>query len=125
MAISTDILSSYKPIDEPKADRLLREEIVRNSKKIVVIDDDPLGIQTIHGISVYTGWDHESILRGFEEENDLFYIMTNSRGFTEEQVKKTHPQICAMVDRDALSKALNLPANQQIMYSQPIGYPGK
>lgn len=101
MAISTDILSSYKPIDEPKADRLLREEIVRNSKKIVVIDDDPLGIQTIHGISVYTGWDHESILRGFEEENDLFYIMTNSRGFTEEQVKKTHPQICAMVDRVA------------------------
>ena len=34
-------------------------------------------------------------------------------------------QVCAMVDRDALAKALNLPANQQIMYSQPIGYPGK
>ena len=33
--------------------------------------------------------------------------------------------VCAMVDRDALAKALNLPANQQIMYSQPIGYPGK
>ena len=33
--------------------------------------------------------------------------------------------VCAMVDRDALAKALNLPANQQIMYSQPIGYPGR
>ncbi len=33
--------------------------------------------------------------------------------------------VCALVDRDALSKALNLPASQQIMYSQPIGYPGK
>ena len=33
--------------------------------------------------------------------------------------------VCAMVDRDALAKALNLPVNQQIMYSQPIGYPGR
>lgn len=33
--------------------------------------------------------------------------------------------VCAMVDRDALAKALNLPAGQQIMYSQPIGYPGR
>ena len=31
--------------------------------------------------------------------------------------------VCAMVDRNALAKALNLPAGQQIMYSQPIGYP--
>jgi len=33
--------------------------------------------------------------------------------------------VCAMVDRDALAKALNLPVSQQIMYSQPIGYPGR
>ena len=33
--------------------------------------------------------------------------------------------VCAMVDRKALSDALKLPAGQQIMYTQPIGYPGK
>ena len=33
--------------------------------------------------------------------------------------------VCAMVDREALAKALNLPAGQQIMYSQPIGYPAR
>ncbi len=33
--------------------------------------------------------------------------------------------VCAMVDRDTLAKAMNLPAGQQIMYSQPIGYPGR
>ena len=33
--------------------------------------------------------------------------------------------VCAMVDRNALAKALDLPAGQQIMYSQPIGYPGR
>ena len=33
--------------------------------------------------------------------------------------------VCAMVDRAELAKALNLPAGQQIMYTQPIGYPGR
>lgn len=33
--------------------------------------------------------------------------------------------VCAMVDRKALAAALNLPAGQQIMYSQPIGYPDR
>ena len=78
MAISAEILNSYKKIDEAKADALLTAEIEKNNKKIVVLDDDPTGVQTVHDISVYTGWDHDSILSGFNEKNNLFYIMTNS-----------------------------------------------
>ena len=33
--------------------------------------------------------------------------------------------VCAMVGRDELAQALKLPAGQQIMYTQPIGYPGR
>lgn len=56
MAISAEILNSYKKIDEAKADALLMAEIEKNNKKIVVLDDDPTGVQTVHDISVYTGW---------------------------------------------------------------------
>ncbi len=98
MAISTDILTSYKPIDEAAIDALLAKEIEANDKKIVVLDDDPTGVQTVHDISVYTNWDKESIKMGFEEENNLFYIMTNSRGFTAEQTTKAHHEIAAVVD---------------------------
>ena len=41
MAISADILNSYKPIDVEKIDALLNAEIAANNKKIVVLDDDP------------------------------------------------------------------------------------
>ncbi len=98
MAISTDILTSYKPIDEAAVDALLAREIAANDKKIVVLDDDPTGVQTVHDISVYTNWDKESVMMGFEEENNLFYIMTNSRGFTAEQTTKAHREIAAVVD---------------------------
>jgi uncharacterized protein YgbK (DUF1537 family) len=101
MAISAEILNSYKNIDEAKADALLMAEIEKNNKKIVVLDDDPTGVQTVHDISVYTGWDHDSILSGFNEKNNLFYIMTNSRGFTAEQTTKAHHEISAMVDQVA------------------------
>ena len=98
MALSADILTSYKPIDEKAVDALLAKEIAANNKKIVVLDDDPTGVQTVHDISVYTNWDKESIKMGFEEENNLFYIMTNSRGFTAEQTTKAHKEIAAVVD---------------------------
>lgn len=101
MAVSIDILNRFKPIDEPKMDELLQKEIAGNRTKIVVLDDDPTGVQTVHDISVYTNWEKESIRQGFEEENNLFYVLTNSRGFTEEQTRKAHHEIVAVCDEVA------------------------
>lgn len=101
MAISEEVLRSYALIDTEKIDALLDAEIKANNRKIVVLDDDPTGVQTVHDISVYTHWDKESIRDGFLEENDLFYILTNSRGFTEEQTTRAHQEIAAVVDQVA------------------------
>lgn len=101
MAISAEILTSFQKIDEAYIDSLLKKEIEANNKKIVVLDDDPTGVQTVHDISVYTNWDKDSIRQGFEEENNLFYVLTNSRGFTEEQTTKAHHEIAEAVDEVA------------------------
>ena len=101
MAISTEILTSFQKIDEAYIDSLLKKEIEANNKKIVVLDDDPTGVQTVHDISVYTNLDKDSIRQGFEEENNLFYVLTNSRGFTEDQTTKAHHEIAEVVDEVA------------------------
>lgn len=98
MAVKTDILSSYPTVDESAVDALLTKEIEKNHKKIVVLDDDPTGVQTVHDISVYTNWSEDSIRKGFAEQNKLFYILTNSRGFTAAQTEKAHREIAAAVD---------------------------
>ena len=98
MALSIKVLDSYKKIDEAAVDALLSKEIRDNHKKIVVLDDDPTGVQTVHDISVYTNWSKDSIRKGFEEENKLFYVLTNSRGFTAEETKAAHKEIAAVVD---------------------------
>ena len=101
MAISAEILGSYPAIDEKAVDALLQEEIRSNTTKLVVLDDDPTGVQTVHDVSVYTNWDIDSVRAGFEEDNDLFYIMTNSRGFTREQTTRVHHEIAAAVNEVA------------------------
>lgn len=98
MSVSAEILTTYKKIEEAYIDGLLKKEIEANNKKIVVLDDDPTGVQTVHDISVYTNWEKESIRQGFAEKNNLFYILTNSRGFTAAQTTRAHKEIAAVVD---------------------------
>lgn len=101
MRLNAEALISLKAIDEAYVEDLLKKEIEANNKKIVVLDDDPTGVQTVHDISVYTNWTKDSIENGFAEENNLFYILTNSRGLTEEQTIGVHKEIAAVVDEVA------------------------
>jgi len=73
------------------------QQLVMLGKKIIVLDDDPTGVQTVHGISVYTDWTRDSIVEGFLEENPMFFILTNSRSFTNEHTVKIHRQIAKTI----------------------------
>ena len=46
--------------------------------KVVVIDDDPTGCQTVHDIKVLMEWTQELIHQQLTE-SDCFYVLTNSR----------------------------------------------
>jgi uncharacterized protein YgbK (DUF1537 family) len=94
---NADILKSYPAIDEKSVQTLLEQAVKDDPHKIIVLDDDPTGIQTVHDISVYTDWSFDSISCGFKEKNKVFYILTNSRGFTEEQTIKAHREIGSTV----------------------------
>jgi uncharacterized protein YgbK (DUF1537 family) len=98
-----DELERYSPdcVNMSIIDKLLNDELKCSDIKIVVLDDDPTGIQTVHGISVYTDWSIESIRSGFSEPSRMFYILTNSRSFTAEETKKVHEEIAINVIKAA------------------------
>lgn len=95
--ISTEVFRQYSPVDEAALEAMLRKELAAAQVKLVVLDDDPTGVQTVHNVSVYTDWSRESIRQGFAENSRLFYILTNSRGFTEEQTASAHREIARTV----------------------------
>ena len=70
-------------------------------KKIVVLDDDPTGVQTVNNISVYTAWTEDALAAGFAEENSMFFILTNSRAFSAEKTRGEHKKIAERVSAAA------------------------
>ena len=91
-------LKKYSEEEKVGVDRLLEEEARSYQGKIIVLDDDPTGVQTVHGIHVYTSWDLESIRQGFEEDNTVFFILTNSRAMSAEETSEVHRTIAQRID---------------------------
>jgi len=79
--------------DAAKITSLLSEEISKNGRKIVVLDDDPTGVQTVHDVFVFTDWSVNSIREGFASPAKMFFLLTNSRGLTREQSSNIHREI--------------------------------
>jgi uncharacterized protein YgbK (DUF1537 family) len=50
--------------------------------KLVVLDDDPTGTQTVHDVPVLTVWDLDTLRAEFAQPGPCFYILTNSRSLT-------------------------------------------
>ncbi|WP_102707890.1 four-carbon acid sugar kinase family protein [Terribacillus saccharophilus] len=96
-----DDLKRLGKTDESKAKQMLDEALQSFNKKIIVLDDDPTGVQTIHDISVYTDWTVESIREGFKEKNSMFFILTNSRAFTAQETEQVHQDIASSVSKIA------------------------
>lgn len=91
--LSSDVVKSFPEVDCLYVNKPLEEALKGLNKKIIVLDDDPTGVQTVHDISVYTDWSVESIENGFKEEQSMFFILTNSRGFTANETEKAHKEI--------------------------------
>lgn len=92
-SLHVSILNTFPAVDEAALDALLAAELAKDRTKLVVLDDDPTGVQTVHDVSVYTDWTLDSVRAGFAEENKVFYILTNSRGMTVEETTRTHLEI--------------------------------
>lgn len=91
------ILDKFAKVDEDLISIEMDREINLLNKKIIVLDDDPTGIQTVHDIPVYTDWSMESIKNGFMEKGRMFFILTNSRSFTEKETIKAHSEIASNI----------------------------
>jgi uncharacterized protein YgbK (DUF1537 family) len=60
----------------------IQKQVHADRRKIVVLDDDPTGTQTIHGLPVITGWSVDTLAAELKNEPPAFYILTNSRSYT-------------------------------------------
>ena len=53
--------------------------------RLVILDDDPTGIQTVHGCLLITQWDADTVRLALQHEQPFFYMLTNTRAMTREE----------------------------------------
>ena len=63
----------------------IREEVARSGRRLVLLDDDPTGTQTVHDVLVLTDWSEDELAAGLREDRPALYVLTNSRSLPEVQ----------------------------------------
>ncbi len=81
----------------PDARAQIREQFLQEYQdfdaRVMVLDDDPTGVQTVHDMAVYTAWDRETLLSALQSGEKLFFVLTNSRSFSAEKTAGAHAEI--------------------------------
>ena len=62
--------------------------------KIIVLDDDPTGSQTVHSCLLLMQWDVETLRLGLADDVPIFFILTNTRALTPNQAADVTREVC-------------------------------
>ena len=71
----------------------IRKRVVESGRRVVVLDDDPTGVQSVHGVPVLTTWVVEDLRWALEQTSPTFYILTNSRSLAEQEAIALNQEI--------------------------------
>ena len=62
--------------------------------KIIVLDDDPTGSQTVHSCLLLMRWDVETLRLGLRDSCPIFFVLTNTRALTPEKAAAVTTAVC-------------------------------
>ncbi|MFN6527894.1 four-carbon acid sugar kinase family protein [Nostoc sp. ChiSLP03a] len=65
-----------------------------NKPKIIVLDDDPTGSQTVHSCLLLMHWDVDTLRRGLQNDSPIFFVLTNTRALTPESAASVTKEVC-------------------------------
>jgi uncharacterized protein YgbK (DUF1537 family) len=74
--------------------------------KVVVIDDDPTGSQTVHSCPLLLEWDKETLRRGLRHPSPLLFLLADTRALTPEAAAARNREIVRHLDEALAAEGL-------------------
>ncbi|MEO1403799.1 MAG: four-carbon acid sugar kinase family protein [Cyanobacteria bacterium J06635_1] len=62
--------------------------------KIIVLDDDPTGSQTVHSCLLLLKWDVATLKLGLLDESPIFFVLSNTRSLTPGEAERITREVC-------------------------------
>jgi uncharacterized protein YgbK (DUF1537 family) len=100
----TDSLIPAGPLVIPRARALIRESNLAAGRRLLVIDDDPTGSQTVHDVDAVLTIDPEVIARSLEPPGATCFVLTNSRSLSKKEAFSLSfrlGELAALIERQA------------------------
>ena len=66
----------------------------QNQAKIIVLDDDPTGSQTVHSCLLLMNWDVETLKIGLQDAVPILFILTNTRALAPSLAAQVTQEVC-------------------------------
>ena len=71
--------------------------VARSGRRLVVLDDDPTGTQTVAGLPVLTRWAEDDLRWAFGQQAAAFFVLTNSRSLGPGEMARVNREVVAAV----------------------------
>ena len=95
--VSREQLLAGTPPERPAAVAEVARAVRRSGRRLVVLDDDPTGTQTVAGLPVLTRWTGDDLRWAFRQEPAAFFILTNSRALAPAEMARVNREVIAAV----------------------------
>ncbi len=90
-------LEEYPLLENKDLRKEITSLLTTGKFKIVILDDDPTGIQTVHDCLLITKWTEENLTLALNDSVPFFYVLTNSRSLNAQDAKKINEEIVHLV----------------------------
>lgn len=80
----------------------IREANRASGTRVIFLDDDPTGSQSVQGVPVLTRWTPDDLRWAFAQPSSGFFILTNTRGLNDSEAASTMHEVAAVIDRVAV-----------------------
>jgi uncharacterized protein YgbK (DUF1537 family) len=62
--------------------------------KVIVLDDDPTGSQTVHSCLLLMRWDVDTLRLGLDDDAPIFFVLTNTRALPPDKAASVTQEVC-------------------------------
>lgn len=93
--MSDSVLDNLPPEWPDDLSGQIRAEIVASRRKLIALDDDPTGVQTVYDTAVLARWTVDDLAAELRDPRPVCFILTNSRSLPEAGAIRLNQEIAA------------------------------
>ena len=104
-----DLLADLPPVKiVPGARAQIAAQLLDTRTRLAVVDDDPTGSQTVHGVRVYLDWSPDTLRRALASNYRASFFSVNTRALPEREVEELAFALGRDLEEVARSEGVNL-----------------